>query len=116
MLADYFPDFQLSDHATLYTQHCGGIRPHKDASLDGRSNYTLLVYMEDEYDGGQTNLKVKRTQYDIEMDGQPDKLHKVMEITPKIGYGLIFNKSILHFAKEVYGKKTILLLHFFSTY
>ena len=116
VLRDYFPDIQLASTARMYSQDFGGIKPHRDASLDGASSYTLLIYMSDNFDGGKLSLKLKRTDEEKSLL-EPSKHHKVFTFTPKMGYGIIFRKNILHWAEEVLeGDKMIILFDIISAF
>ena len=115
-LRDYFPDIQLGMTIRMYQQTFGGIKPHRDASLDGVSSYTLLLYMSDDFEGGKLSLKLKRTDQE-KASSESSKHHKVFTFTPKIGYGLIFKKDILHWADEVVeGNKFIMLIDIISNF
>lgn len=116
VLKDYFPDIELCPYGRFYSHKYGGIKPHTDKSHDGRSNYTLLLYLTDDFDDGKLHIKMKRSQNELNIL-LPDKLHKVFTFTPMCGYGVIFNKDLLHWASDIYiGNKNFLLIHFYSTW
>lgn len=109
-LSNYFNDFEIG-YIRFYKQEFGETKKHTDVSLDGKSNYTLLIYLSDDFEGGGLELKCKRTQEEIDNNPEyKDKKHIKFTITPKSGYGLVFDKSILHWAPEVYGCKTSMLV------
>jgi predicted 2-oxoglutarate/Fe(II)-dependent dioxygenase YbiX len=95
----FFSDYFVFDigHIRFYKQQFGEIKKHTDASLDNKSNYTLLIYLTDEFDGGELFLHNKETSED----------HLVK---PEKGYGILFDKNTLHWSPEVYGEKNILMI------
>lgn len=116
VLKDYFPDLRIDHHARLYSQSYGSIKPHTDKNHDGVSNYTMLIYLTDDFDDGKLSIKTKRTHDEIS-EYENNKFHKVFTIKPMIGYGIIFNKNLLHWASDVYqGNKNFLLIHFHSDF
>lgn len=116
VLSDYFPDLILDPNARLYSQSYGSIKPHTDKNHDNISNYTMLIYLRDDFDDGKLSIKTKRSNDEIS-EYENDKFHKVFTIKPIKGYGVIFNKSLLHWASEVYsGNKNFLLIHFYSNF
>lgn len=109
-LSNYFNDFEIG-YIRFYRQEFGETKKHVDVSNDGKSNYTLLIYLSDDFEGGGLELKCKRTQEEIDnCPDYKDKRHIKFSITPKTGYGLIFDKNILHWASEVYGCKKSMLV------
>jgi len=111
---DYFPDIELAENARYYQQEFGGVKPHTDKSLDGRSKYTLLVYLS-EFDGGKLSCKLDRLP--SEEVSEPEKHHKVFTFTPKMGYGITFRKDYMHWAEEVVaGSKEFLLFDIISEF
>ena len=97
VLRDYFPDLLLDRYARFYNHQLGEVKPHKDKCHDGVSNYTILIYLTDDFDDGKLHIKNKKTKY---------------VINPKKGHGIIFNKDLLHWAGPVYeGTKNFLLIH-----
>jgi hypothetical protein len=116
-MSDYLPDASFGEWVRLYRHTCGGVKPHRDLPMDGRSNYTLLIYMADGHTGGKLSVKVARSPTDLAEDGEPDKRHKVYEIQPRAGYGVLFRKSLLHWADDVIeGCKVILLVDVHSIF
>lgn len=93
----------------IYKQEFGEIKPHIDVSSDGKSTYTLLIYMTDNFEGGELHLKCKRTDEEKGSE-EPEKHHYLYTIKPKAGYGIVFNKNILHWSPEIYGTKEIILI------
>ena len=110
VLFDYLGKITISPFMKLYKQQCGGIKPHRDKSLYGDYKYTCLIYISDDFGGGKLSLKVARPTEELQ-EVDPQLKHKVYKITPKKEYGIIFNKSILHYADDVVdGSKNILLI------
>lgn len=88
-LSGYFTDIEIG-HIRFYRQEFGSTKKHVDVSIDGKSNYTLLVYLSDDFEGGGLELKHRRTQQEI--DSEPnykDKKHAHYVINPREGYGII---------------------------
>ncbi len=112
VLKDYFQKLEIND-IKFYKQMFGETKKHIDKSLDGKSNYTLLVYLSDEFEGGELILKCKRTIKEIK-ESEKDKKHLQFIIKPKQGYGIIFDKNILHWSPEVYGCKEIILVDLYA--
>lgn len=81
----------------FYKQEFGETKPHRDVSTDGRSNYTLLIYLTDDFDGGR--LRLRR----VECQGS-------IEIRPIAGFGVLFSKDKMHRATELYGTKELILI------
>jgi len=63
--------------------------PHYDGSIERPGNkksyYSFLVYLSDDFDGGQTNFLTE----------------SIRSITPRKGFGLLFQHLILHEGAEV---------------
>lgn len=115
VLQDYFPDMCMDRYCRFYSHKYGGVKPHIDKSHDNQCNYTLLIYLTDDFDDGKLSIKTKRTDEDRERL-EPNKFHHVFTITPIKGYGIIFDKSLLHWADEVIGNKNFLLIHLCSCF
>lgn len=116
VLNGYFGDMTLDRHCRFYSQRYGGVKRHVDASHDNKSNYTLLIYLTDDFDDGKLSVKLPRSELEIQSE-DPDKKNKVFTIVPKKGYGVIFHKSLVHWASEVYtGNKNFLLIHVHSNF
>ena len=49
VLSDYFPDLKISSEARFYNHQCGEVKPHTDGNRDGMSQYTLLLYLQDDF-------------------------------------------------------------------
>lgn len=111
-LSPYFLELSVST-PRIYGQSYGITRPHRDASLDGQSNYTLLVYLTDQFQGGVLSVKEPRTPGHIDTHGEPSKRHLCYTLEPRTGYGVLFEKSNIHYTDELLceqDEKIILLL------
>ena len=116
VLRDYFPDLQIDPNGRFYNHQYGGVKPHKDGCHDGKSNYTLLLYITEGFDDGRLSIKMKRTDDEIQQSEQ-DKFHKVFTFNQRKGYGVIFKKDLLHWANDNYvGDKNFLLIHLYSAF
>ncbi len=113
VLSDYYQNLMIDRWAKYYSHEYGAVKPHYDINHDNMSNYTLLIYMTDDFEGGKLSIKCKRTDEDRALS-QSNFYHNVYTITPKIGYGIIFKKEYLHWAEECYGNKNFLLIHFYN--
>jgi hypothetical protein len=115
-LNDYFSDLKIDPNARFYSHRLGGIKPHIDGNHDNICNYTMLLYLTADFDDGKLLVKTKRTEEEKLLE-EPNKHHKVFTFIPKQGYAVIFNKSLLHWANEVYeGHKNFLLIHLNSCF
>lgn len=104
-LRDYFPDIELSTWARYYLHVIGDVKPHHDSQHEG--NYTLLLYLNDNFEGGRLSIKAKRSS--VEKIIEPEKNHKVYTFKPKAGWGVIFNRCLLHWAETNETPKEILI-------
>jgi hypothetical protein len=114
VLKNYFQKLEIND-IRFYKQTYGETKKHIDKSLDGKSNYTLLVYLSDDFEGGELILKCKRTDEEMEAS-EKDKKHLQFTIKPKQGYGIIFDKNIPHWSPEVYGCKELMLVDLYAVF
>lgn len=104
-LSDYF----LFDIYGIrgYKQNYGEIKIHTDKSYDGLSNHTLLIYINDTFEGSDLHIKTKMTSTE---KGDKKENYFVFKIKPLAGYGIIFNKNMLHWSPEIYGVKYTILI------
>lgn len=118
-IGSYFGrDVALGD-LRVWRQSFGGVKPHFDvnssaACVGAEHVFTLLIYLTDEFEGGELNVKCPRTTED--MDPEPEKRHRVFRFEPRAGFGLLFSKRYLHWAQEVCGDKAILLCDVASSF
>lgn len=93
----------------MYYQPEGDIKPHVDVPADGVSTHTLLIYLDDAFEGGQLSVKVPRTEKQ-RARVEPDKAHHIFTCRPQTGYGILFEKRYLHWADYALCYKVILLV------
>lgn len=114
-LKDYYSDIMISPDARFYVHEIGEVRPHFDGNRDGLSNYTLLIYLTDDFEGG--NLSIKQALSLEEKKLNADMNFKIFTFTPRKGYGIVFSKKLLHWASAVIDKsKNFMLVHFYSQF
>eukprot|EP00026_Physarum_polycephalum_P003113 Phypoly_transcript_03122.p1 GENE.Phypoly_transcript_03122~~Phypoly_transcript_03122.p1 ORF type:complete len:808 (+),score=113.84 Phypoly_transcript_03122:95-2518(+) len=88
-----------------YTRYKPGhkFKPHRDGGFvltnDVRSVFTVMIYLNDGFSGGETNFFV-RTESDFE---------KQLTLVPKIGTMLVFNHDVWHEGCEVTKDKKYIL-------
>ena len=111
-LENYFIDLRVDPNARFYSHKYGAVKPHTDKNHDNMSNYTLLLYLNDDFEG-RLSIKTKRTEAEC-IHSHIDKLHKVFQITPMRGYAIIFDKNLLHWSSETYTDKNFILIHLYS--
>lgn len=100
VLGNDFINLSIDPNGRLYSHLYGGIKKHTDVSHDGKSDYTMLIYLTDDFEGG--NLSIESN-------------NKVFSFMPKKGYGIIFNKKLVHWASDViHGSKNFLIVHLCS--
>lgn len=112
VLDNYFLGLQVDRCGRFYSHRFGSVRPHTDNNHDNKSNYTVLIYLTDTFEG-KLSVKMQRSVEEREVY-EPGKKHKVFTFTPFRGYAVIFRKDLLHWADETYHDKNFLLLHLFG--
>ena len=116
VLSDYFPDITIDPNVRLYNQPYGSVKPHIDKSHDSKSNYAMLIYLTDNFNDGKLSIKIKRTPDEM-VQYKNNEHDKIFTFRPMRGYGIIFDKNLLHYASEVYdNNKNFLLIHFYSCF
>lgn len=91
---------------------------HRDSpfvsSLIVKSNYTLIIYLNDNYDNGETIFRVPDNKYEhigytiqeeLNIIGNRYKEHV---IKPKKGMAIIFDQSIIHMGNSIQNTKYVL--------
>ena len=91
-----------------YKQSFGEIKEHTDKSYDGVSNHTLIIYLNDDFDGSELSIKTKLTEK--ERKEFVNKNYYKFTITPKKGAGILFNKNLIHSSTLIYGTKYSLIV------
>jgi hypothetical protein len=85
----------------LYYSDFGIVKPHKDVSTYG-DTHTLLIYLTENFTGGNLTVKVPRT---------VDTQHYYLTPEPRKCYGFLFPKTCIHYTDELFqGDKLILLV------
>ena len=72
--------------------------------------HTCLIYLTDDFYGGNLSVKVPRSQTHINQFDEPEKKHLTVTVEPRQSYGLIFPKNYVHFNDELLGGDKIILL------
>ncbi len=103
ILRSYDSDIECHD-MRIYIQDFGNIKRHIDASLDGKSQFTCLIYL-NQFEGGELKLKFRR-----QPDEKDPNKYTTYTFRHEAGQGIIFKKSILHEANEVESQKIIMLV------
>ncbi len=101
-MSNYFNNFNIDDNIRIYYSDFGQVKPHKDVTIKEKHDHTLLIYLSDDFDGG--NITVKIPIEDINK-------HYYVTPEPRKCYGVLFPKDCIHYTDELYnGHKYILLL------
>lgn len=74
-------------------------------SNDYRSVLTLMVYLNEDFQGGET-VFYEEEEVDKEENAQQRESAKI-KVTPKVGKGVIFNHDLLHEALALEGEKDV---------
>ncbi|BCS83736.1 hypothetical protein QLL95_gp0387 [Cotonvirus japonicus] len=85
-----------------------GFLPHRDSAYiqdaDNRSIYTLLIYLNDDFDGGSTSFikpKSPRKIGQIVSEELLDGFDEIYNVNIQKGSAVIFNHDIIHYGKPV---------------
>lgn len=86
--------------------------PYTNSELS-RSNYTMIIYLNDDFEGGETSFKVPTNKINhngLTIDEEQKLMKDVIETTikPKKGTLLIFPQCLMHKGNQVIGTKYIL--------
>lgn len=102
-MSNYYNNFQIdSNNIRIYYSDFGTVKPHKDVTIKDKHNSTLLIYLSDNFDGGNITVKIP-----IEEISK----HYYVTPEPRKSYGILFPKECIHYTDELYnGSKYILLL------
>jgi hypothetical protein len=99
-----------TNYIRIYHSNYGIVKPHQDVSIDPAFTHTCLIYLTDDFYGGVLSVKVPRTEGDIQTYGEPKKKNLVVTMEPRVCYGAIFQKDLIHFNDELLGGDKIILL------
>ena len=92
----FFPNVKICTLVRIYRQEYGSIKRHNDTSSFNNANTTCIIYLNDNYDGGNLHLELSSD--------------RIIKIIPKTGYAVFFSKNFYHYAIEVYTPKELLIL------
>lgn len=100
-LSDYYTKLSIKDNIRIYCSDYGTIKPHVDIPMCGDDTHTCLIYLTDNFVGG--NLTIENKISDLKTEN--------ITIKPKKSFGIIFPKGYVHYTDELQsGKKLILLI------
>ncbi len=109
--AQYYLKFvPNTDYIRIYHSNYGIVKPHKDIPSDPKFTHTCLIYLTDEFYGGVLSVKIPRSETHIETHGEPEKKNLTITMEPRVSYGAIFQKDLIHFNDELLGGDKIILL------
>jgi hypothetical protein len=111
-LSQYYIKFNPNiNNIRLYLSNCGIVKPHVDVAVYPQDTHTCLIYITDDFEGGILSVKLPRTQNHIHQFGESDKKHINITPEPRINYGVIFPKNVIHYTDMLTsGDKLILLI------
>lgn len=111
-----YHDLCVSDDVRFYRHQFGEVKRHTDGTRDG-SQYSLLLYLSDDFEGGTLSVRVPRDPLDRQ-SFQPEMGHQVFSfLHPRPGWAVVFSKNLIHFADCVEtGSKDFLLIHLKSPF
>lgn len=110
-MSQYYNKFiPNTDYIRIYHSNYGTVKPHRDIPTNPTLTHTCLIYLTDDFYGGVLSVKVPRTQTHIETYGEPEKRNLTVTMEPRVSYGAIFQKDLIHFNDELLGGDKIILL------
>ncbi len=99
-----------TDYIRIYHSNYGIVKPHQDIPSDPKFTHTCLIYLTDDFYGGVLSVKVPRSQTHIQTHGNPEKKNLTITMEPRVCYGAIFQKDLIHYNDELLGGDKIILL------
>lgn len=110
-LQGYYINIEVNPrNVRVYHSKFGRVKPHTDASTYG-DTHTCLIYLTDDFDGGNLTVKLPRSESHILEHGCKDMKHVTVTPEPRACYGIIFPKSALHYTNDqLEGDKIIVLV------
>jgi hypothetical protein len=103
-LSGYYTRCHVSPTSRIYASDYGKVLPHRDVATYPDDNTTILVYLTDDFSGGELTVKVPRSK-------EHELGHLAVTVEPRVGYGIVFLKDYIHYTAEQYaGSKVILLM------
>lgn len=111
-MSQYYIKFNPNiNNIRLYLSNYGIVKPHVDVAVYPNDTHTCLIYITDNFEGGVLSIKLPRTQEHINEYGDKDKLHINITPEPRVNYGIIFPKNVIHYTDMLTsGDKLILLI------
>ncbi len=110
-LAQYYTCFKPNtDYIRIYHSNYGTVKPHTDVPINPTHTHTCLIYLTDDFYGGNLSVKVPRSQAHFNQFDEPEKKHLTVTVEPRQSYGIIFPKNYVHFNDELLGGDKIILL------
>lgn len=105
---DFHTFIPNTSNIRIYQSNYGTVKSHKDVAIDQRDTHTCLIYLTEDFHGGNLFLDMPLCK---EISDMEEQQYSVEMITPHIGYGIIFDKNTTHYNNELlFGDKIILLL------
>ena len=94
----------------IYFSNYGIVKPHVDKPVYPDDTHTCLIYITDDFNGGNLTIKLPTTNIIKKTDNIKGKFLNIT-CEPRICYGVIFPKNTIHFTDELLsGNKLILLI------
>ncbi len=90
-----FPQFKLMHIMRAYIHNLGYISKHRDVSAFNIADTTLLLFINDDFEGGILYFETPSG---------------MLSIKPRSGYAVAFPKNILHWTDELYSEKKIIII------
>lgn len=111
-LSQYYIKFNPNiNNIRLYLSNFGIVEPHRDIAVYPQDTHTCLIYITDDFEGGVLTVKLPRTLEHINCFGETEKKHIAITPEPRVNYGVIFPKNIIHYTDMLTsGNKLILLI------
>lgn len=111
-VGQYFTKFTaIEDSPRIYFSTYGTVKPHVDDSKYGNDTHTCLIYLTDNFKGGNITCKNVRDNEHIDVYGDATKKHVTTTCEPRKTYGILFPKKCIHYTDELYeGEKIIMLI------
>jgi len=111
-ISGYYNINSIRDYIGIYSSNFGIILPYKDIPTYPDDNFTILIYLNDDFIGGNLFIKTPRTNEHTIEYGEPLKKYLNTTIEPRKCYGIIFQKNNTHYTNELLGpNKIIFLMH-----
>ncbi len=110
----YFKFVPNTDYIRIYHSNYGIVKPHKDIPTDPKFTHSCLIYLTDDFYGGVLSVKIPLAALGCLSKSQthenPEKKNLTVTMEPRVCYGAIFQKDLIHFNDELLGGDKIILL------